>query len=282
MKNILLPTDFSENSWNAIQYAIRFFEDSTCNFHLLHVDRLSYLVTGDIPYTATESVVEEVFTKPSKIKLRHILKRISNQFPKHKNHKFFAHTDYNFFIDSIQKFVNEKNIDCIVMGTKGATGLNQYIIGSSTNEVITRVHCITLAIPENARFTKLNEIAFPTDFLMHYNTHILQFIKGIVKQYKASLKILHIGKRESELTEEQIKNKELLEDYFKRSKHKVYFLTNKNIEEGIQCFVESRQISMLILVAKNLNYFQQLFFHSKVEQLSYHLEIPFFVLHEKN
>ena len=36
MKNILLPTDFSDNSWNAIQYAVELFKDEKCNFFLLN------------------------------------------------------------------------------------------------------------------------------------------------------------------------------------------------------------------------------------------------------
>ena len=60
------------------------------------------------------------------------------------------------------------------------------------------------------------------------------------------------------------------------------FLTNKKIEGAIQCFVESRAINMICMVAKNLNYFQQILFHSKVEEISYHTEVPFLVLHEKN
>ncbi|WP_373282945.1 universal stress protein [Aquaticitalea lipolytica] len=35
MKNILLPTDFSDNSWNAIKYALQLFKDEKCTFHLL-------------------------------------------------------------------------------------------------------------------------------------------------------------------------------------------------------------------------------------------------------
>ena len=34
--NILLPTDFSDNSWNAIKYALRLFEDKNCTFFLLN------------------------------------------------------------------------------------------------------------------------------------------------------------------------------------------------------------------------------------------------------
>ena len=40
MKNVLLPTDFSENSWNAIKYAIHFLENIECHFYLLHVNRI--------------------------------------------------------------------------------------------------------------------------------------------------------------------------------------------------------------------------------------------------
>ena len=36
MKNILLPTDFSENSWNAIKYALQLFKTETCKFYLLN------------------------------------------------------------------------------------------------------------------------------------------------------------------------------------------------------------------------------------------------------
>lgn len=281
MKNILLPTDFSENSWNAIKYAIRFFETTSCNFHLLHVDRLSYMVTGDIPYSATENVIEEVYTKPAKIRLRKVVKQISEHFPENKNHRFYTHTDYNFFVESIKNFVEEKEIDCIVMGTKGASGLNEFILGTNTHDVINRINCTTLVIPEKAQFNKFKEIALPTDFLTHYDKDILKFIDNILKQFKASLKIVHVMKKKTALNEDQESNKKMLEKYFSKSRCSLYFLTNRNIEEGIQCFVDSRDINMMVLVAKNLNYFQNILFHSNIEDLSYHLEIPFFIFHEK-
>ncbi len=282
MKNILLLTDFSENSWNAIDYALKFFENSTYDFYLLHVDKLSYLITGDIPYAPTDQIVEEVYTKPSKIKLRNILKRISSKFSQHKNHRFHSFTEYGFFIDSVKNMVDEKKIDCIVMGAKGDSGMNPYIIGSNTGDVITKVKCDILVIPEKARFCKIKEIAFPTDFSLEYDINTLQPLLDILQKHEASLQILHIGKKKEDLSTYQNINKEFLENYFTECHYGLYFLTNKNIEDGIQCFVESRQISMICMVAKNLNYFQRLLFRSTVEDMSYHLEIPFLVLHEKN
>jgi hypothetical protein len=166
------------------------------------------------------------------------------------------------------------------MGTKGASGLKKFIVGSNTGDVIKKVQCTTLVVPENARFTKLEEIAFPTDFTLFYDIETLQLISDILDKYNASLRILHISRKAEELNINQHKNKELLEDYFSNHKLSFHFLTNKKIDFAVQCFTESRGINMIIMVAKNLNYFQHILFHSKVEEISYHTDVPFLVLHE--
>ena len=94
------------------------------------------------------------------------------------------------------------------------------------------------------------------------------------------ISILNIGKKPPILNADQQKNKELLEDYFYDRKHNFYFLTNKKVEDAVQCFVESRHVDIIAMVAKNLNYFEQILFHTKVEEISYHTDIPFLVLHE--
>lgn len=280
MKNILLPTDFSENSWNAIVYAISFFEVTTCNFYLLHVNKFGQMILNDSQYIATQEVIEDIYTKPAKQQLRKILKRINRQFSPNEKHRFYTLTDYNFFIDSIRKCVDEKKIDCIVMGTKGASGLKKIIVGSNTGDIITKVKCTTLAVPENAKFVKLKEIAFPTDFSLSYDISILQPLSEILERYKSALRMVHISKGKADLNTEQNKNKELLEDYFSHFNHSFYYLKNKKVEDAVQCFIESRNIDMICMVAKNLNYFQQILFHSRIEEISYHVETPFLVLHE--
>ncbi|WP_298899597.1 universal stress protein [uncultured Psychroserpens sp.] len=282
MKNILLPTDFSENSWNAIKYAVRFFENLDCNFYVLHVNKLSNLAVNDSPLILNQDAIDTIYVKPTKQKLRNILKRISKLTTNHRKHKFYTLSEYNFFIESIRKTVDEKHIDCIVMGTKGTSGLEKIILGTNTADVITKVKCNTLAIPENAEFTIPREIAFPTDFSLSSNLHVLQPISDILERFKSVLRILHINKNKVVLNNDQEKNKELLEDYFNHQDFSFHYLTDKKIERAIQCFVESRDINMICMVAKNLNYFQQILFHSKVEEISYHTDVPFLVLHEKN
>jgi nucleotide-binding universal stress UspA family protein len=279
MKNILLPTDFSENSWNAIEYAIRFYKNDVCTFYLLNVQGIRSILT-DTPYIPDSKVIEEVYINPAKIQLRQVLKRISSELPTNKNHKFYILAEYNFLIDSLRKHVKEKKIDMIVMGTKGASGLKEIIVGSNAGDVITKVACTTLIVPENAKFIALKEVAFPTDFVEHFNVQVLEPISKIIENKGASLRIVYINKQEKPLSIEQQNNKNLLEDVFHNYNYSFHTLTNKKVEDAVQCFAESRDIDMIVMVAKNLNYFQQLFFHSKVEKISYHTDVPFLVLHE--
>jgi len=279
MKNVLLPTDFSENSWNAIKYALDFHEKIDCNFFLLYVNKLGNVILNDAPYLPTQDVIEAVYTKPSKVQLRKMLRRIAASKFQNKKHKFYTISDYNFFVDAIREHVKEKKIDLIVMGTKGASGLKKIIIGSNTGDVITKVHCTTLVVPEKATYTKIEEIAFPTDFALQYNVNTLEPILKIIQDHQAELRVVHVSKKATKLNRDQIKNKDLLEDYFNSSEPSFHFLINENIEAAIQCFVESRDVNMITMVAKNLNYFQQILFHSKVEEISYHINIPFLVLH---
>ncbi|WP_054850753.1 universal stress protein [Olleya sp. ITB9] len=280
MKTILLPTDFSDNSWNAIQYALNFYKHINCTFYLLHVNRLSDTITNDNVYLSTSDVIDEMYIKPSKKQLNKLLKKIATSFPENTKHTFYTISDHNFFIDSVRKHVEEKKIDLIVMGTKGASGLQKYILGTNTGDIITKVHCNTLVIPEQAKYTTVNEVAFPTDFLQFYGSHTLQPISDILEQQKATVRVLHITKKQKDLNEDQKQNKDFLEDYFSQYISSFHFLTNTKVEAAVQCFVESRNIDMIAMVAKNLNYFQQILFHNKVEDISYQTTVPFLVLHE--
>jgi nucleotide-binding universal stress UspA family protein len=277
--NILLPTDFSENSFNAIKYAINFYKNETCTFYLLNVGGFVSIVT-DSPYILDSKVLEENFINPAKVRLRQILKRISLELPANKKHKFYMLAEYSYLIDAMRKHIKEKEINFVAMGTKGASGLKEKILGSNAGDVITKVACTTLIVPEFAEFKDLKEIAFPTDFGQHFNAKLVAPISEIIEKTAAFLRVIHITKQEAILNRDQQNNKNLLEGLLYNQNYSFHNLINKKVEDAVQSFVESRDIDMIVMVAKNLNFFQQLFFHSKSEKISYHTKVPFLVLHQ--
>ncbi|MDJ0646558.1 MAG: universal stress protein [Flavobacteriaceae bacterium] len=279
MKNILVPTDFSENSINAIRYALNFFKESECTFYILHVVRISTLATPETSNVHTYKAVEVDYMVPAKQKLERLIKKIK-PIGNARKHRFISLVGYDFFIDAVRDEVKDKNIDLIVMGTKGATGLKEVIIGSNAGDVITKVNCSALIVPENAVYESIREIVFPTDFSLFYNIKTLRPLLKILHDTGASIRILHISKSKTVLNPDQLKNKDLFKELFAECDCSFHFLTNRKVEDAVECFVESRDIDMIAMVAKNLNYFQQILFHSRVEKISYHTDIPFLVLHE--
>jgi nucleotide-binding universal stress UspA family protein len=279
MKNILIPTDFSENSWNAIKYAMQFFKNKKCNFYLLHVTSITNYIDADAPLLTDIESIENTLIKEAKTDLKELLKKIKSLNGNNK-HNYITLTSIDYFIDAVRNQVSEKKIDLVVMGTKGATGFKEAMVGSNTGDLITKVQCPVLVVPEDAVFRIPKEIAFPTDYNIYYQTSILNIISGIVKMYNSALRVLHVSKRNTSLTTFQKENQEYLSDYFIDEKHSFHKVTSKKIESGLQCFVESRNIDLIVMVAKNLNLFQQILFKPTVEEISYHTEIPFLVLHE--
>jgi len=277
MKNILVPTDFSENSIQALKYAQLLFSTLECNFYLLYVGSL----------LDTKNDVETFYeTHQSDDNTKERLTELVKETRKHSteaHHFFFPLHEYGFFIPTIKKYLEENDIDLIVMGTKGASGLKEKVVGSNAGDVITRVQCNTLVVPIQVELSKPREIAFPTDFNIFYSMKILRPMEEMVKLGKAQFRIMNALKEGDGLNLEQEKNKEYLLDFMDDTfpeNYSFHTITNQKVKEAIQCFVESRDVDMMIMVAKNLNFIQQILFDSIVERISFHTKIPFYVIHE--
>lgn len=278
MKTILIPTDFSEDSWNALAYAVGMFRDKPCHWYIVHVGNLRQ-----------SSVKGNSFTLPSgpivssiKEKFDYLFQRIA-QLTINPKHHFIALQDYGNFVHVLRKTVEEKKIDLIVMGTKGASGIKETVVGSNTGDVITKVPCNLLVIPEKARLGIPVEIAFPTDYNIFYSHPILQTISEILDINKANLQVMHVSSRQKSLNPLQKKNKAYLEDYLEElfaKSHSFHTLKGKNVKTAIETFTKTENIDMVVMVAKNLNFLQQLFFDSTIEKLSFHTTVPLMVLHE--
>ncbi|MCE2611553.1 universal stress protein [Flavobacteriaceae bacterium D16] len=279
MLRILIPTDFSKNAWNALIYGLDLFRKERCTIYLLHVNPLPPYSGAGSSIKASTQMLRETMLAESEKNLKKLLDKINETLP-NEQHTFMTIALYDFFVDSIKREVVDKHIDLIIMGTKGASGLKKVSMGSNTGDVITKVKCPLLAVPEDAKYKIPKEIAFPTDYYINYDVEVLDTLTSVVNRNEACLRVLHITKRGEELTREQLQNKDFLHDYLRGISHTFHTITGSKLETAVQCFVESRDIDMIAMVAKNLNFFQRILFRPAVEEISYHIEIPFLVLHE--
>ena len=265
MTNVLIPTDFSENAWNAIRYGLQFFKKEPTNFYLLHISLSERQKSGD--KTVVNGIVFDMKdTHGIKDKLLVIKKKIERSYS-NTNHRFYALQEHSFFIEGIKRSVAEKRIDFILMGTKGASGLKEVTIGSRTGEVITRVKCPTLVIPEKARYVIPKEIVFPTDFNSYYKNKILLTLAEIMAINESALRVFHVTRKKQELSSSQLENKNFLEDFLEDKPHSFHFQINQNIEDALSEFIEKNNINMIAMVAKNINFFQRLLFRPSIAKI---------------
>ncbi len=279
MMNILIPTDFSENSHAAIRYALEYFADIAVNFYILHISLKNPSTVEEKPEVIHDSFGgNQVLNSPS-IMLKEQIESCK-LITKNTEHTFIPIYDNVHLVEAIRKQVKEKEIHFILMGTKGASSANKNELGSNTSNVITKVKCPVFIIPENASFKKINNIAFLTDYNCIYRNKVISALSYTLKLQAAALRVLHIRSQNSPLTEFQTDNKGFLHSFFKETKHSFHFLEHKKIETGIQDFVETWEINMVAIVGKNLNLIQRLLFKPMSDTSSYQSEIPFLILHE--
>ncbi|WP_396633996.1 universal stress protein [Maribacter sp. R86514] len=279
MKNILIPTDFSDNAWNALVYGISFYQKTHCNFHIVHVNAINTTASGEAAMYVSPEILETSILAESREQLKALSKKIE-QLPLNVKHEFHFKAIYGFLTDQLKDFVKEKSIELIIMGTKGASGLQSVAMGSNTGNVITKVPCTLLAVPEDATYDKVEEVGFPSDLNLSYDVRILDTIKDIILLKKSALRLLYVSSKGEELSANQLKIKNLFLDYYKEMECTFHEVTGKHIDESVQCFTESRDLDMLIMVAKNLNFLERILFRPTVEKISYHTKVPFLVIHE--
>ena len=182
MKRILLPTDFSENAYNAISYALHFFKDEKCHFTLLNT-----LYNSDyIIYSSLNTLYEENSLK----KLERLRKRILKEF-NNDNHEFELVSTFNMLYQEIEERVKNKEIDLVIMGTNGASGGEELLFGTHTVHAIQIAKCPLLAIPSNYRYKELENILFTTKYEIDFAEYQMSFIKNFADKKNAKINVMH-------------------------------------------------------------------------------------------
>lgn len=268
MMNILLPTDFSENSRNAAAYALQFFKDTPSNFYLLHV----------LPVPSNELTSSYISMSPQVRENFEKLLNWLNSIKTNPEHHFHTCFKANYLIDAVREKVQEKNIDLILMGTKGKSNNQGAVIGKNTSDVMRKVRCPVLAISENSVFKEHREILFPTDYKIHYGSKMLRTLLNLASLSNADIKILEIFASEKEPSQDQLENRQFLQGILSP---KIPLLQTYYLQKDLstkKIFVANRNIDMIVLAAKNLNLCQK-FLHSDQNDIPFINQLPLLVLH---
>ena len=135
MRKILIPTDFSDNAMNAIQYALELFKYERSDFFIMHAYQDEIYADASLLNQEILNKVTQIISNKSQKQLENTLKKIKEISP-NPRHTYNMISSNSMLMDEADKIVDDENIDIIVMGTRGETNDRKLTFGSHTLQVL--------------------------------------------------------------------------------------------------------------------------------------------------
>lgn len=274
MKNILLPTDFSDNAWSASIYALQLYAKEKCTFYFLHAT--------NIEATTPKVDLKSIYIEATKDKVRQELlglKKIARVTNANANHKFEIILSDKNLKTAINETILNQDIELVVMGTKGVSSKIEAFFGSNTVNIINKIKdCPILIVPDKYEFVIPKEIAFPSDFNRQYNNKELQPLLDLTKLYDSNINVVHIN-TELNLSDNQKNNRSILNKYLQKYSHNFHWLPNYTKKaSAIINFIEDSNINLLAMLNYKHSLIEKITHEPVIKKIGFHPTVPFLII----
>lgn len=280
MKHILVPTDFSDNARNAISTAVKLFKDTECNFYLLHAHGPSvFNVLRDKRQQRSRAIYDSSAQRSNQGS-----SKIPSYLEEHHSnpkHTFKTISKSDVLLSAIKETLKEKDIELIVMGTKGATGAKNIFLGSNTVKVIKNIReCPIIAVPHHYDFQGLRKLVFPTDFTRPCSSRALHTLVELVSLWKTKINIFFLSQQFS-YDDERKANKKILKECFQGLECAFYKgVIDSKVAVAINEFALECKADMVALVHYPSTYLEKITEEPIVKKVGFHTKVPLLILPE--
>lgn len=186
MKTILVPVDFSKPSENALQVAANLAKRNQAQIIVLHVMEIAEPLMGTGQYYVEDQKML-FFMKLGQKKFSEFLDR-----PFLKGLKVTDSIEIGSTAMGISRTVEKNQVDLIVMGSKGSSGLEEVLIGSNTEKVVRSSEVPVLVIKNEMKNFDIQRMVFASDFGLK-NLSAYHKAKKFALDFNAELKLLYIN-----------------------------------------------------------------------------------------
>ncbi len=278
MKNILVPTDFSNNAYAALFYVSKLFAEETTHITILHSfeGEVSKL-TSRVDVGRSDVVIKQLFEHADgdgKNLLQKIKLDVNN-----KAHTYEVISTPSPLTSTINKLVSSEGIDLVVVGSKGRTGAEEVLMGSTTAKIIQTLQgCPLLVVPQQVGFVIPANIVFATDFHEFYQLSKLKPVIRLVRHFGSQIHILHVG-MERELNPDQEQNLEKFRNDLSEYDTDFHFVPRVgNVSKTIHNFIDAEAMDLLALVYHKHAFVKALFREPVVSRVGKHTHVPTLVI----
>ncbi|WP_420578277.1 universal stress protein [Ekhidna sp.] len=268
MKNILVPVDFSDVSRYAASFAADLAKHSEGEVTLLHCVHFDY--TYDFQYANTDTIqsnMDEVMAN-AKIQMEEFVKTLGS------NINLETRVESNSMLNAIKELSKEQQIDLLVMGTRGSSGLEEVFIGSNTEKIARHASCPVISIPEEVKFDDINKVLVAID-VREVRESFLSQVARLQKLFKCELEFIwvkgsHANMDENKIGQElsKILNAIGVENY------KFFVVENIHPSDGIFIEAHDSKANMVAMATHARRGIAHWWAGSMTEDTINHLDIP--------
>jgi nucleotide-binding universal stress UspA family protein len=188
MKKILVPCDFSEQAVSAFRFAIDLALQSNGEVHLLNVVEVPVMHdTVLMPVLSFEEALLQELREKAEKEFKKLKDKYAKEGPKVKT-KVAVGPTFRMILD----YIDEQEIELVVMGTKGASGVRELLIGSNAEKVVRSAPCPVIAVKNYSKSRTIKNIVLPNSLELEQEDLMMK-VKALQNFFKATLHIVWIN-----------------------------------------------------------------------------------------
>lgn len=278
-KKILIPTDFSDNAWNATVYALKLYKKKACEFYLVNAYSDSVPSKSDLVKENAGSLSFQSEKLRSELGLKRTLEKIQ-ALENNSNHTFSLHSIQDDTLSAIKTLVAKRDVEMVIMGTKGASNYKNKAFGSHTINVMENLTiCPIIGVPYDVEDISINNIVFSTSFKTHYKRREFSHLVELSAMHDATISVLHVNENNS-LNTSQLESKQLLEECLEGVSFNFHEVKNSDVAVAVKGFVKDNHCDMIAFINRKHSFFSTLFNTPMVQELGMFSKVPLFIMHE--
>lgn len=176
---------------------------------------------------------------------------------------------------SIAGYVEQSAADIVVMGSHGASGKNEYFIGSNTQKVVREVHCQVLVVKEPLEQINFDKVVFASSFHQKERGAFLKF-KEFIKPFVPEIHLVEIH-TSSFFDPPYTLSRQAMEEFkglcapFRCETH---VFRNFSVDRGVRAFAENIGAGLIGISNHHRHPLRRMLSGSNVEALVNHSDIP--------
>lgn len=280
IKNILVPTDFSENSKAAFHYALDLAEDMGATVKVMHIynDYAPETPLADPSYVSGGKTIAEI-----KESLKNFLStelEAEGGAAVLSKAKVESEIYYGSPIKDIVEFSKTGDYEIIIMGTAGERDWNELMFGSVSTHVSQQAHCPVLLVPSGTAYKKIDNLLYACDF-DHKSFKHTGLISDVAKGFDANVHLLFVKTADNE-RQDYLKDMEDMSHLFHTQapnlKYESHIIEEDDVVEGINIYGKNNAIDLVVAVTKYRSFWQRILHSSKTKELAIYSELPVLVI----